>query len=644
LTWNAATGTTLVATVFADPTTNSGAGGSDPRQRQAAIRLINNPDPSSWESKRSIGGTDYGLRLSQLFGSTALLTAQASRHQDRFELTPSAGGTAPRLDDFTCSGGTENHRCLIPSVPNFSSGGLGRIAGFFNRNSSHREQYSGDASLYLGRHELKLGGDYQQASTHAIDSFTGGQRVRRFNERGQTYYQHAFFAVSTQDLTSVDEQVARGATRDLGAYFQDTWRIGPGWTINAGLRWDEETIRDYRGETILLTTNEWQPRLGVVWDPRRDGRTKIYAFAGRFYYSLPTDLVVRSFGNQTIVRTYNFDPVSLTQDSSVLRHTNPDIFGGAFATPVDNNLKGDYQDELTIGVEKLLTQTFSVALKGTYRRLGNVIEDRCDLDYNRPETNYSGCALINPGSGGRIARGDLPGCSGLYADDPDNYPCTDTSPPTPPARRVYRGVEVLGRKSFSESLWLQASYLYSSLRGNYDGGVRGDGQTDPGINFDFDYPEMYHNSYGRLYLDRPHSFRVDGYYATPFKLFVGLQAYVQSGAPESRLGYLNQYSPGTIQLVKRGTEGRLPTVWEANLTLGYPFRVGPATVTVQAYVFNLFNNQIATSRDDSWSNNAPPDYPASLYDPNQEQNDPEYGKTTSRQEPRSIRGSLKISF
>lgn len=99
-----------------------------------------------------------------------------------------------------------------------------------------------------------------------------------------------------------------------------------------------------------------------------------------------------------------------------------------------------------------------------------------------------------------------------------------------------------------------------------------------------------------------------------------------------------------MQLVPKGTDGRLPTLWEANLTLGYPFRVGPATVTVQAYVFNLFNNQIATARDDVWSDVAPPDYPASIFDPNQEQSNPEYGKTQARQDPRLVRGSLKISF
>ena len=643
LTWNAGAGTTLVATVFADPTTNSGAGASDPRQTQRAIRLIVNPDPGTWESDRTIGATDYGLRWNQLFGSQALLTVQGSRHQDRFELIASGAGSAVRLNDLTCDGGTPERRCRPSPFPNSGTGGLGFIYGPLNRSASHRDQFDADVSVYAGNHELKFGGDYEDAQTDATTYFTGGQLVQRRNEWGQTYYRHTFFARSATDFTPVD-WVNKGSVRDIGAFLQDSWKVAPGLTINAGLRWDEEDIRDYRGETVLKTTDEWQPRLGVVWDPRRDGKTKIYAFAGRFYYALPTNLVVRSYGSNAFVETFNFDPVNVAHDGTVFNHEGFFAPGSAAATPVDGNLKAGYQDELTVGIEKLLDPTFSVGLKGTYRELGRVIEDRCDLDYNRPETGYSSCGIFNPGSGGPIASGQLPGCSGLYADDPEAFPCTDTSPATPAARRLFRGIEVFGRKAFGETLWLQASYLYSSLRGNYDGGVAGSGQTDPGINFDFDYPELYHNAHGRLYLDRPHSFRFDGYYASPIKLFVGLQAHVQSGAPQSRFGYLNQWSLGVIHLVERGTDGRLPTAWEANLTVGYPFKLGPVTATIQAYVFNLFDNQNATSRDDVWSDAPPPDYPASVYDPNQEQNNPEYGKVTSRQEPRLIRGSLKISF
>jgi hypothetical protein len=342
----------------------------------------------------------------------------------------------------------------------------------------------------------------------------------------------------------------------------------------------------------------------------------------------------------TSVSTFNFDPVGVAQDLTVPGHSSARIMGGGFATPVDEDLKGGFQDELTVGIEKLLSATFAVALKGTYRRMGRVIEDRCDLDYGRPETSFSQCAIVNPGSNGRFARGEIPGC--VYLDE--STECTETIPSAPAVRRLFRGVEVSSRKSVGERLWLQASYLYSSLRGNYDGGWSAiENQTSPGINIDFDYPYMYPNSYGRLYLDRPHSFRLDGYYATPLKLFVGFQGYLQSGAPQSRYGY-SYFGFSDVQLVRRGTDGRLPTVWEANLTLGYPFAVGPVTVTLQTYVFNLFNNQIRTSRNDIWSTNPPPDYPASLFDPNQERNNPEHGKATSRQDPRLVRASLKISF
>lgn len=300
---------------------------------------------------------------------------------------------------------------------------------------------------------------------------------------------------------------------------------------------------------------------------------------------------------------------------------------GPFGTPVDEGLKGIYQDEYTAGAERLLSPTLSVGIEATYRRLGNVIEDRCDLDVDRPETSYSYCGLMNPGSNGRIARGNIPGCNGL---DGDFYECFDTIPPVPPARRLYRGIEVLVRKSVSEKLWIQASYVYSSLRGNYDGEISEGyfGQTDPGINADFDESMFSHNGYGRLFLDRPHRARLDGYYVAPFGLSVGLQAFVRSGAPLNKLGYSGGYGP-SIQLVPKGYAGRLPTEWDANLTLSYPLVIGPATVTLQAYLFNVFNNQIATSRDTAWSTSAPPDYPASLFDPNQKQTNPEYGTAGS---------------
>jgi hypothetical protein len=237
----------------------------------------------------------------------------------------------------------------------------------------------------------------------------------------------------------------------------------------------------------------------------------------------------------------------------------------------------------------------------------------------------------------------IPGCNAL--DYPDSYECTETIPAVPAARRVFRGIELLARKSVGKDFWVQASYLFSSLRGNYEGGVTADGQTDPGVTAAFEYPWMYHNSYGRMSLDRPHSFRLDAYYTTPWKLLAGLQGFIQSGAPLRRLGYGNEFYGAAVHLVRNGTAGRLPSLWGVDLLLAYPLlRVGPATVTGQMYVFNLFDNQIETSRDEVWSETQPAGYPASIFDPNQPQTNPNYGKATGRQEPRLVRGAIKIAF
>ncbi|MEX1245413.1 MAG: TonB-dependent receptor [Thermoanaerobaculia bacterium] len=467
LTWNAASSTTIVGTVFADPTKSSGAAGADPRQGLGVGEATPpvSPDPSTWYSERFQGGTDFGVRATQLYGSRAIATLQGSYHKDENALTPPDG---IRYEDQTCAGGTPDDPCALPFEPNSITGGYGRIFGVDDHSTSERQQYAAGLTLYADDHEIKLGGDYQNGRTTALNFFTGGQRVRIRNERGQLYYEHSFYAVSPDDPTVVPGRPLGARVLDYGVYLQDSWKAAPGLTVNLGLRWDGEQTRNYAGQTVLSFGDQWQPRLGVVWDPWRNGETKLYAFAGRFSYALPTVAAVLVFGMGTFFRTYNFDPVSVTQDENVIGHEEALGGGGAFGDAVDSGARGWYQDELTAGVGRMLGPTLTVGLKGTYRTLRNVLEDRCDLDYSFPETNFSQCGLVNPGSSGDIASGDIPTCNGL---DFDWRQCSSTGPAVPSVSRIYRGLELLARKSIGTSLWLQASYVYSSLRGNYDGGV-----------------------------------------------------------------------------------------------------------------------------------------------------------------------------
>jgi outer membrane receptor protein involved in Fe transport len=643
ITWNATPSTTVVFNTFADPSSTSGAGGADPRRGLAQIDVTPPVSPvrSTWDSTKSQGGTDYAVRATRLFGSDVVASLQGSYHRDRSSLT---AADEIRRVDWTCVGGTPERRCARPREPNSITGGFGYIIGFDNNNSS-RLQYSASTTVYRGAHEIKAGGDYMDGRPDLTYSFTGQQQANIWNEYGQIYYEHRFFAVSPSDPTPVPSWRIRAQVLDYGAYVQDSWKVSPGLTVNAGLRWDGETTNNWAGQRVFRTNDEWQPRFGIVWDPWRDGATKVYASAGRFSYAFPTAATVSLFyGNLTLLTTYNFDPVSVVQDPNVIGHGRARGGTSSFGVPADEDLEGFSQDELILGVERLLAPGLTVGVKGTYRSLNNAVELRADLDYNSPLTNYASAAIINPGSNGRFASGDVPTCDGFW-EAPEGSQCFPAGPASPAPRRLYRGIELLARQSIRDRLWLQASYTYSSLRGNYDGGVneQGYGRTSPGVTGAFHGEPFWHNGYGTLALDRPHRLRLDGYWVTPLRLSVGLQAFVESGAPLNRLAYYSCCG-ALVLLDPRGSAGRLPTLWEANLALSYPIPIGPVTTTLHADFFNLFNNQIVTSRDEGWTTDVPEGYPATIYDPNQKQNNPDYGRVTGRSAPRSFRVALRVAF
>jgi hypothetical protein len=303
-----------------------------------------------------------------------------------------------------------------------------------------------------------------------------------------------------------------------------------------------------------------------------------------------------------------------------------------------------YQDEYTIGVEKALTPTFVVGLKGNYQSLDRVLEDRCDLDYRHPENRGQHCAIINPGSSERYAAGNFP-CNNFTNERPDadeiDPLCNENGgSPISEASRIYRGIELTARQSFQERLWIQASYIYSSLRGNYDGAARlVTGQSDPGVNADFDYFAFdQHNSHGKLYLDRPHTFQLGATYLTPFGLTAGLSTHVRSGPPRSKAEYFNRFYTQEIFGERRGTAGRAETQYEANVSLAYEFKAGPVTVAPRVTVFNLLNRQGETRVSDAFN-------PNGAFDANGNAiQHPNYGKILQRQEPRLVRVSMRLSF
>src|SRR5204862_1595425 len=78
-------------------------------------------------------------------------------------------------------------------------------------------------------------------------------------------------------------------------------------------------------------------------------------------------------------------------------------------------------------------------------------------------------------------------------------------------------------------------------------------QSDPNITSLFDLQSLLDNTYGRLPNDRPHQFKFNGSYRTPFKLLLSGNFYWQSGTPFNQLIPHPVYGNNEGFGVQRGT-------------------------------------------------------------------------------------------
>ena len=190
---------------------------------------------------------------------------------------------------------------------------------------------------------------------------------------------------------------------NLAAFVQDSWRIGSDLTINAGIRYEEQRLYDASGDAAITLTGEWSPRVGAVWDPLRNGKSKVFASYGRYYQTIPQDIQVRALGNEVNVFAYNYTPDKSDTVASSYAYPFTYVAVGDYVPP---GLKGMYQDEVIAGVEYEFARNWSVGVKGIYRALGRVLEDRCDLYDSRvqigglvPPGTIATCAMVNIGEG-----------------------------------------------------------------------------------------------------------------------------------------------------------------------------------------------------------------------------------------------------
>lgn len=589
----------------------------DPRQDTGAINDQThslNGDPSTYTGQVDRGGKDYALRYQGILGSDWVVTGQAARHNEESSIGPAtAAGDAVQFRDVD--------RDFL------QTGGFGLI-----QNKEFQRDHLGlSAARYLGRHEIKGGLEYEKEKADVVRRQSGGQQVDIFPnplDPNRPIYQHHYWTTPDATIANapLSQLTAAPEHKNTTVYLQDGWSVRSNLTLNLGVRWDRQQIVDAAGTQQIDLKDDYAPRLGFIWDPTSDNRSKVFGSYGRYYEQLPMDLVIRSFSFERQPRIVNFSPTDIHPDAAAegILGTDSAILGG-FTEPSDPNIKGQYLTEVLLGGEREVMPDVAVGAKLIFRKYDRVIEDFLCAD----DGTY---CIGNPGEG--IFRE-------VFTLD------YSRTLPAPKPKREYKGVQLDVTKRFSKNWQALASYLYSKLDGNFDGEYAPftNVGADPNISAAYDYFDFFTNgsdltritNKGPLSNERRHQFKLSGLYLTPWKLQVGASAYYRSGTPLTRYGYSDAYGRYEFFLTPRGGEGRGPASYEADLHFGYPVKVGPTTINLLLDVFNALNAQKPILLDQRWgfqeSDNALPN-----------PTNPGYKQPVLRTAPTSFRVGVRVSF
>jgi hypothetical protein len=245
-----------------------------------------------------------------------------------------------------------------------------------------------------GEHDLKTGVEINRSrGPRTINiSFNGAftfLRAVTFNPNDPSTYPEVF-------TMSIGEEALHRDVDLYAGFVEDQWRIMPNLTVALGLRYDLQILQgDLRGTPVPDVpveefwqrfvigdlqgtnfqaypndTNNWAPRVGIAWDPRRDGRTVVRAGAGVFYDVIWTndtgnvvqnypDVFVRKFANDVRVTGVpnsffpNLPPLSILSRQG---STSVDLPNPGAVNP--------YTQQFSAGVQRQIAR--SMALSGDF--------------------------------------------------------------------------------------------------------------------------------------------------------------------------------------------------------------------------------------------------------------------------------------
>ncbi|MET0340919.1 MAG: TonB-dependent receptor [Polyangiales bacterium] len=431
----------------------------------------------------------------------------------------------------------------------------------------------------LGHHIVKAGAEVEFTRIENQRSYPGGVILQESaSGRNVSDFRRLGAMTGPDEAYTINLLKYKVSTVSVGAFLQDSWSIMDKVTLNAGFRWDTQSLFADQGRGLVLP-NQWSPRVGMIYDPTQRGFSKLFVNYAIYYQSLPLNIMSRAGSGEPQVRASRPRAVCDALTVGTGQCDNPDtlntgltngpsdpnqkwVYLSSGRLAVDPDLKPQSTNELTAGGEYEIIRNGRVSATYIRRWMRNVVEDM-----SRDEgTSYF---LGNPGRG-------------IATDFPE-------------AERTFDAGILAFTKTFSSNYLIQASYTLSQLKGNWEGLFRAQtGQLDPGTNSDFDLVDLTKNRKGFLAGDRRHELKFFGAYNIEFSkehnVNVGASYRARSGAPTTPLGRHVLYGNGEVFLLPRGTGERMPWIHNVDLNVSYAFlKTQKQSLSVTCDVFNLLN-------------------------------------------------------
>jgi hypothetical protein len=251
---------------------------------------------------------------------------------------------------------------------------------------SVRYQFINTLSHTAGRHELKAGVDVQvdDQNTYFLGNKDGTFTFRTdapFNPADPSTYPFQY-------TRTVGDWFDPRKNNIYSAFVQDTWRALDRLTLNAGLRYDTETIfATARAVNVGQDLDNFAPRLGATWTPTADGRTVVRGGFGVYYD--------QGFNNIS----GNISNSARSSNVTVLNPGFPDPFAGGTivatkpsVTVAAARIHTPSTRTLSAGVRREVLPGIAVSVDGV-RTLGynlfNAVDTNAPLPgVGRPDSNY----------------------------------------------------------------------------------------------------------------------------------------------------------------------------------------------------------------------------------------------------------------